>query len=392
MLVLSNKRDEFDDGSSVLHVLRRYVERSGQHELSLTRSADVSPTLTVRLLKVIEDINAAMPADWRMTRTKDNFRIRVKDDDRLYTLVGQTFRLSDDRTMHVVMSVHRVHWTDNQDIQAIFDRHDKRYLNRRDLREFRESLQKEHPEISRPNLYFFRPPLDDQAAFLYARQYERCFRRDLSVEYHRVHALTPGGIDMKRYRWLKWDVYGNVEEVPAPPSNSRGETYWMTTPKEDAKAKELLDNYANILAEHGMQPSPARLAEGLTSREHKLDFEGPFSGATQLFESAKALMQEAGYGIESVSEHSHCDFYFDASDLPLFVNDTPFRLRRDGLTAIVTLKPQRAQNKDLYETAPEVATVSAVEADKMLQGTSRTYPRTSCSSAYFLASDRSRSR
>ena len=62
-----------------------------------------------------------------------------------------------------------------------------------------------------------------------------------TTQYHRIHPIIKTGVDQDHYRWVKWDIHGNIEFVPQPALGYRGKTFWGTASYDPSAQKRAED-------------------------------------------------------------------------------------------------------------------------------------------------------
>lgn len=90
------------------------LQRNADHVLNDgCKRAGVDPKW---LLEVIAEINLFVPDDWRLTRTTNNFRIRIVSHP-CATFVGSCYRTHGDNILHIIDSLHLPGFHDCKDLR-----------------------------------------------------------------------------------------------------------------------------------------------------------------------------------------------------------------------------------------------------------------------------------
>lgn len=375
MLVLTFDKEVLADGSGVQHSIKRYVERVGGFWGQVRYGDDISKGDVKKLLSVIQEINLYLPDDWRMTRSKNNFRVFVQIDGKSalesFVLAGRSFRQANGDILHVVDTVLKPEYLDNTDRETLVAKGDINALPKSKRSEVYERLRMDHPELVRPNLYFIKPRLDDCPGPLFARQYERAFKDDPLYEFHRIHPLTKNGVDGGKFRWIRWTCFGEATLVKSPHCNSHGRDYWNVPQIGFEKATRIVQEHKRLLEKHEVTMLEGEHSDDPYEVEYKLLYSGDPSARQSVFEAAEQLIKRSGLSIDSRKTHVQNDTYVDDSDFTILFGGGSFRLRQTPETSILTLKAKRSDNARLdgeYNRLEEQQTITTSEANAFLAG------------------------
>jgi hypothetical protein len=171
------------------------------------------------LYGILHLINSFVPDDWRLSRHKNAFVIRIIGDHDV-TFVGKSFR-SPSNYEHIYHLISTVIPRGGV-LKEALDENEKRLA------------------ASAPNLYVMDGHSGNNFITLSpiaARQYEKRNPDDASYEYHRLHLLDKRNrpaLDPSRWIWIKWHRGGDMELDKTPEDNWRGTDYW--------KLEEILDS------------------------------------------------------------------------------------------------------------------------------------------------------
>jgi inosine-uridine nucleoside N-ribohydrolase/adenylate cyclase class IV len=294
------------------------------------------------VVRMVSDINRYLPDDWRMTRSTDSFRIQViKKGSESISLVGHCYLSDEGRTVNIIDTVFLSRWFDQRDVEAIIGNLGDRKIERDFIRQ--------HPYVLTPNLYYFLPPLpDDAASPLYGRQYEK-IRMDeeraipFTDQYHRIHPLTKAGLDLNHYRWIRWTIDGEVREVDYPESGYHGPTYWMLHRLSDEHRRTGLDDYLKtyrqVLQKYDVAPPTAAPQYAPQYEiEYKFLVPPPRYMAEAEFKKIRQKIDDLSFRIISEKKTSQSDEYFDDDAFSLNRVGASFRLRERKDNVRVTLK------------------------------------------------------
>lgn len=311
--------------SDVEHVMLRARERGGLNAQSL--------------LCAIATINLYLPQDWRMTRTRNQFRIAVAMPNNRCDLVGSSYRLPDDTILHIVDTVIGPGFDDNE----------------RSAGESQTAIA----DSRRPNLYYFEPCPDDCDSPLFARQYEKIRKgkggQFEGTEYHRVHPLHPWGMDAEHFRWVKWDIGGQVQLVDFSDEGYHGLDYWKVPalgPSEGrGSVKAHLDRYHRVFKEHGVAlPAPPESPSTPYEPEFKYRYHGTQAGVKEVFAQIEQMITDVGLEVVHRSGRTRqVDRYLDDADLSLFRHGVSLRVRKATKSARLTLKARWPRSIDVRE-------------------------------------------
>jgi uncharacterized protein YjbK len=376
MLLISQTIDEFENGNSVPHVLRRFSERvCGRGRVETVIASDAK-----KILSLIAEINHYLPEDWRMTRTKNNFRIFVQYNTvelvSEFVLAGETFRYPNSRVLHIVRTVYRPHWLDKVDReQFLAERNitptqwNEWPVEARDA--MNESLANEHPGLVSPNLYFFKPPVDDCPSPLFARQFEkRLLDTDgWEHEYHRIHPLTRRGMDHAHHRWIQWHRDGTMGFIRQPEADYRGVSYWSLPRHSQGEEAALTTQWTHLLDHYHVSSTSPEPATSTYETEFKLLWLGDPRLRNQLFDATRHELVEFGLDIESEYPIEQTDTYFDDCQFTLWLAGSSLRLRRTNEVHRVTLKSRRPSGTgDPYVRHEVEVVISSQDAHRFLGG------------------------
>lgn len=198
-----------------------------------------------QVLRVVAEINRYMPVDWRMTRSRNNFRISVVGPNR-FDIVGSCHREGDDI----------INLIDNIFPPGFYDSIDLDTLKRSGMRVavVNEELKRNHSDMMVPNMYFFQQDLNLKrvSSRLFARQYEKLFRDKngySDIQYHRIHPVYDDGLDLHNSVWVKWNTRGNVDIVHCPDPKFRGKSFWNIPALPDCRSNRetYLSLYTNLM-------------------------------------------------------------------------------------------------------------------------------------------------
>ncbi|MEE4356579.1 MAG: CYTH domain-containing protein [Desulfococcaceae bacterium] len=331
--------------------------------------ADMDPRW---LVEVIAEMNLYLPDDWRLTRTRSNFRIQIVSHQSA-TLVGSCFRTEQDEILHIIDSLHLKHFHDCVDLR-----------NRPEKIRGRVN-RKEHPDVITPNLYFFRPGPEGFSSPLFARQYERIrIKKDGSKagdQYHRIHPLTRAGLDLEHFMWIRWTVSGQVSVVESPDPSYHGKDYWMIDPLEtDSKRGNraaYLRTYESVLKKYRITlPEAAEKAATPYETEFKFLAGENEKDAAAVFDLiTEALEKGTEFTGFTVSDQDRrhkqqTDIYFDDENFTLFHSGASFRLRKkDSIRVTLKKRFPKGEGKDgLYRRIEEEAVITVAQEAELMRG------------------------
>src|SRR3990172_5922465 len=89
-------------------------QKDWQHILDGCNRAGIEPQW---LLSMVAEINLYLPEDWRLTRSGDNFGIQIVADKEV-VLVGQSYRIREDKILEIIDSVFLPQFFDKYDLNA----------------------------------------------------------------------------------------------------------------------------------------------------------------------------------------------------------------------------------------------------------------------------------
>ena len=333
------------------------------------RRAGIEPAW---LVEMVAEINLYLPDDWRMTRSTNNFRLQLVTQEHNVTLVGFAYRTRGGRILNIVDSVHPKGFSDNVDSGLHLGAPGK--------------VQKP-PRAAAPNVYFFKPAPENSASPLFARQYEKVLKRGGSAEadnqYHRIHPLTPAGLDLTRFRWVRWTRTGEVEFVETVDPGYHGKDYWVVKPLtaagRRATRERYIDCYHEILQRFAVNPPPSpQKSHGSYEVEHKLLVPGGPGDAEALFDMLQeaSAYQDTGFSIigGAASARRQIDTYFDDDLLSLHRIGASFRIRKkDKDNVLLTLKKRVPAfsvipKEGLYERIEEEVVLNSCQERDLRSG------------------------
>lgn len=307
------------------------------------RRAGIDPAWFV---KVVAEINLYMPDDWRMTRTKNNFRIQVVSPEHNVSLVGSGFRTGGNSILSIIDSIQMKNFFDVIDGQFEKVTHSTRAGKR--------------PPAAPPNVYYFQPAPDNSFSPLYARQYEKILKpesgREANDQYHRIHPLSKEGLDLAHHRWVRWHDTGDVEFVEGVDPRYHGKDYWiigsLKAQPRRASLRSYRRHYAGIM-DH-FKVNPPSLPESLHipyETEYKLLIPGSPEDGEALFEllQDKGTYDEIGFSIVRVGPvETQKDTYFDDDQFSLHALGASLRVRRKTKDNVLLNLKKRGPRIDRY--------------------------------------------
>ena len=239
-----------------------------------------------------------------------------------------------------------------------------------------------HPELLKPNLYFFQPCPEDSQSPLFARQYERVSFKEknkiVEEQYHRVHPLTRAGLDLEHYKWLKWDIYGNIKFVDYPDENFHGKDYWdvpyLRKDSERASEERYIGQYEKYISKYTCNDyKPEKAFSAPYERELKYTFNGGLREFKKMLASIKGKMKDEGFPAVWCSAVEQKDHYFDDHLFSLYQHGVSFRLRKKEDSARITLKKKfqplvDEKQSNLYLRMEEEATISKKQEADLFNG------------------------
>lgn len=348
MLVFAKKHTDKNGKKRGLdHILERCNERAG-----------IAPE---HLLASIADMNRYLPDDWRMTRSRNNFRIQViAEGANPFYLCGFARRVPDGEILHIINTLLDRYQFDSIDAEA------------EGLQVINRQAKREHPKILVPNLYYFRPCPESSKTPLFARQFERVQNRPGVDQYHRIHGLTKSGLDPDHYFWIRWTIDGNVEFVGYPASDYHGKNYWLIPTMEAKHAESRKKAYTTELHRHGIHPTPPPPTPVTIPR-----YENEFKFAIGKVDEETIgpvvdFFTQRNLSIQSTTSKTNEDIYLDDRKWHLYANGASFRLRTQKDNVRITLKKrfpaENLQEKRTYRRIEEEAVISPSERDSLLKG------------------------
>ena len=236
-----------------------------------------------------------------------------------------------------------------------------------------------------PNLYFFQPRPDDSTSPLFARQYEKIKLNkkgdSIGTQYHRIHPLHKWGLDLDHFKWIKWDINGNVQQVDYPDEEFHGSDFWkipsLNKEKLRGRKEDYLRNYEKLLQEyHIHKPLPPIMVSTPYELEYKLLVREKKLTQEYISGKIKEILSKLGLIIVSSGKpREQLDTYFDDNQLHLFRHGASFRFRETpGKIARVTLKarPGNTAHQDKsegkYRRIEEEITVSISQKEALFKG------------------------
>ncbi|QTA80256.1 CYTH domain-containing protein [Desulfonema limicola] len=351
------------------------LQRNADHVLNDgCKRAGVDPKW---LLEVIAEINLFVPDDWRLTRTTNNFRIRIVSHP-CATFVGSCYRTHGDNILHIIDSLHLPGFHDCKDLRKRQHEFNKKITS---------NVKKENPEILVPNLYYFRPYPEGFSSPLFARQYERIKQKKDGTkagdQYHRIHPITKAGLDLEHFMWIRWSITGTVEIVESPDPLYHGKDYWKVPLLENARSRVNLETYEKtferLLKKYHIslpvlpekQAAPYEIEYKLTVPEKESDTSAVFN---LILETLENNNNKTGFyiGDQEKRHKTQIDIYFDDNRFSLYETGASFRMRKkDNIR--VTLKKrfdckQRDTENGLYRRIEEEAVITASQQADLMAG------------------------
>lgn len=349
------------------------------HVLKLRLPERVGENRERWLIAIVAEINRFLPDDWLMTRSGNNFRIQVVSTRGNCALVGHSFKINDGKG---VLSI-----IDTIFAKGFFDSEDIRIVNKdKDFISVDRNVKARHSEIMIPNLYFFQPCPDDSLSPLFARQSERIKldekNNPVGTQYHRIHPLTRSGLDFEHFRWVKWDIIGNIDLIDYPDKGYHGKDYWVIPdlkdqPDRDNSEDNYIEQYEKIISEH-LVAEPER-KEGFFpapyEREVKFSFKGDIGAFNKLIPKIEEKIKESGFSVIWEKPKEQRDIYFDDDNFSLYASGASFRHRKKKGNARITLKKRYPQiscktevDRGLYLRMEEETTISEDQELALLEG------------------------
>lgn len=327
------------------------------------------------LVEVVAEINSYLPDDWRLTRSTNNFRIQIVADHSA-TLVGHGYRTKGDDILNIIDSVHK---------KEFFDVFDVRKKTGKSKGKIDRSFKRKNPEVLVPNLYFFRPCPANSFSPLFARQYERRKKGKggawVGDEYHRIHPLTKAGLDLSHFRWVRWNMNGDVSFVETVDPQYHGQNYWnikgLKSDKKRTSREVYISKYHQILENEGIiPPQPAERNPSPYEPEYKFFIHGNESDAHTAFGLIPELIEGSDFSINDFDRKAkkQVDTYFDDDNLSLHAVGASFRVRMKKKDNIqTTLKKRRPVSKGfskegLYERIEEEAVITSSQEAELIAG------------------------
>lgn len=356
MLVTSIERDNNNE----YHVINRINERLGPEEVAWYFS-------------LLAEINFYLPNDWRLTKSRNNFKVQVITPKRDLALVGNSYKAkAGEEIINVIYTILHV---------GSYDMNEAKRLKIKPKSICEEDKIK-NPELIQPNLYFFQPCPEDSFSPLFARQYER-IKRDqnkqlVDTQYHRIHPLTKAGLDLEHYKWVKWKIDGTLEFIDYPEDDYRGKDYWnIPTFSQVNKGKqenEYIKEYEKMMKEYGAENY--ELSEVLPApyeSELKFKFDGNQNDFDTLLSEIKEWLSFKDVEVVWNDVKEQEDIYFDDTNYKLFEEGVSFRLRKQKGNARVTVKKRvPVEEKDfspgLYYRLEEENVITKNQENALLKG------------------------
>jgi len=355
MLVL-NKSVHHEEG---WQPITKYKERVGEN--------------VSNLLEAIAEINLYLPDDWRMTRSRNNFRILVTPrTGKSYLIVGSSYRANKDSILHIIDSIFEPHYFDQYDLNAVFNVK---------LKVIDEKIRRKYDDMLKPNLYYFEQCPDDSESPLFARQYEKEMLdhdgMSCNIHFHRIHPLHRWGIELDHHKWIRWEIGGKVDIVDYPENGYHGKDYWKIPKLEGSgrgSAQSYADSQKKIFKEYNIdnfefpeQPSSPY------EQEYKFIINKPLREARKIRQPIKDFLQKEGYALKESGSGEQTDIYFDDEQYHLFKRGVSFRFRKRKESARITLKMRPAHLIDNdqpgeYQRIEEEVSISKSHAEALLEG------------------------
>ena len=373
MLVLTCDKEILADGSEVQHAIKRYVERVAGSRVNGIK--DIPDSDVKKLMLIIEEINLYLPDDWRMTRTQNNFRIFIQIQEPQtsvsFILAGNSFRQTNGNILHVIETVLRPEYFDQFDKETLVSQNDIYALPAEMRPEAYKIIRMNHPELVRPNLYFFKPHPEECDTPLFARQYERVFESDKEREFHRIHPLTKNGMDSNKFRWIRWTCFGEGNFVKSPDSKSHGRDYWRIPSTKFSRETLIKQEHAKLLKENDISYTKGENPDTPYEIEYKLMYTGEPGTRKELFKAAESIIKRNQFRIDSRKEVVQNDTYVDDDDFNILFGGGSFRVRKTSESARLTFKAKRSDTNTIegkYARLEEEQTITFSDANALLQG------------------------
>jgi len=326
------------------------------------------------LLEIIAEINRYLPADWRMTRSRNNFRIQFKADVE-GSLVGHSYRLENGDIMHIVDTVFSKGFTDRP-IMLHTTRGKK-------LKPMNNAHKKENSQEIVPNLYFFRPVPENFTSPLFARQYEKIRKSEkhglAGDQYHRIHPLTRSGLDLARFLWVRWTTNGDLEIKPAA-EEYHGKNYWdipaLKREKNRSPQETYLQNYISEMKKYEIVNFEPDLRKTGTAVEYKFAVpEAAHHEAELIFQKIESYLLDVDFTViskQSTAEKLQ-DQYLDDAASSLRKAGLALRIREKKQARYLTLKKRLLPDSNIpknpsYQRLEEEAFLSPAHNEALLRG------------------------
>ncbi len=352
MLVVSKKNEIFPkSGEKIGHIPSRLKERVKEVDMKW-------------LYRLIAEINHYLPDDWRLTRSTNNFFIRITGRHD-FVLFGHSYRFEHtEEILHIVATILKPDHCDLDDLK---------HLGIQFSHKNKEKIQKDVPEAWRPNLYVFWPHPRDlgHPSPLWARQYEK-IHPEKTIEFHRLHPLTKHGLDLDRHIWIRWHPNGQFEQVALPDKEFHGQDYWNIRsakgiPEYQGNLKSYKQYFEERLhfwnAEFQIQPSRTYPTE----REFKFAVLGSPANVIQLFKTIREETAFQSFRKQDEYQEKIEDIYLDTDEL-LAKSGVSFRLRRKKESIILTLKRRIFSQKGYFDRVEDDLVIAPDQAQALLRG------------------------
>ncbi len=359
MLVLSHAKDH----NGELHVLNRLKERLDTD----------FPDAEKWFLSILAEINCFLPGDWRMTKSNNNFRIQVITPQSQLSLVGFSYKRENHKDIiNIIDTVLYKHYIDSKE------------NNLKTAERITKQDISNNPDLVQPNLYYFQPCPEDSFSPLYARQYERVKYKNkaknqlVGTQYHRIHPLTRAGLDLEHYKWIRWDINGNIEFVDYPNKDYHGKSFWqipaLKSKNNRASEEEYLEQYNGYIEKHKVdKPNMTEPAPAPAERELKYCYEGSLNDFKGKVKALKEFLETEGFQAIWQGPKEQTDFYFDDDNFTLYESNVSFRLRKKSDNSRITLKKRmplddNAEKEGLYYRMEEEVAISKAQEEALIRG------------------------
>ncbi len=360
MLVISKTKEDNNE----LHVINRLREKFGDSDTNIVQW----------FFSILADINCYLPDDWRMTKSNNNFRIQVITPSSNMALVGFGYkRKNSEKIINIIDTVF---------FKGFFDAIESKQLKTSNKSHINKHVKAKNPELIQPNLYYFQPCPEDSFSPLFARQYERVKYNNknklVGTQYHRIHPITKAGLDLEHYKWVKWDINGNIEFVDYPEQDYHGKDYWLVPELEKqqdrAKEESYIEQYEQYIKDYKVEKCQTiKVLPAPYEREYKYIFYGNKDEFYSILKSIKDYIEKENFSVLWDGPKKQVDIYFDDEDFTLYNSKVTFRLRKKKDNSRITLKksmPVKKENitQGLYSRMEEEVAISKAQEETLLKG------------------------